>query len=148
MWFGLRKFFERRFDARNGEKRFFHLRLALGAVVGQRAALLDLFGGGQMRSLSAILQSSSWTLSEGVTFDQMRITSVDWATYPILRFHSVPDSVEVHIVDRPGLPFLGAGEAGQGPAAAAIANAIADATGQRLRDLPLTAAKLKAAVGI
>jgi CO/xanthine dehydrogenase Mo-binding subunit len=96
----------------------------------------------------AILQSSSWTLYESVTFDQTRITSVDWATYPILRFHSVPDSVEVHIVDRPGLPFLGAGEAGQGPAAAAIANAIADATGQRLRDLPLTAAKLKAAVGI
>ena len=96
----------------------------------------------------AILQSSSWTLYESVTFDQTRITSVDWATYPILRFHSVPDSVEVHIVDRPGLPFLGAGEAGQGPAAAAIANAVADATGQRLRDLPLTAAKLKAAVGI
>jgi nicotinate dehydrogenase subunit B len=96
----------------------------------------------------AILQSSSWTLYESVTFDQTRITSVDWATYPILRFHSVPDSVEVHIVDRPGLPFLGAGEAGQGPAAAGIANAIADATGQRLRDLPLTAAKLKAAVSI
>jgi nicotinate dehydrogenase subunit B len=96
----------------------------------------------------AILQSSSWTLYESVTFDQTRISSVDWATYPILRFHSVPDSIEVHIVDRPGLPFLGAGEAGQGPAAAAIANAIADATGQRLRDLPLTAAKLKAAVGI
>jgi hypothetical protein len=55
---------------------------------------------------------------------------------------------DAHIVDRPGLPFLGAGEAGQDPAAAAIANAIADATGQRLRDLPLTAANLKAAVGI
>jgi CO/xanthine dehydrogenase Mo-binding subunit len=96
----------------------------------------------------AILQSASWTLYEAVTFDDRRITSVDWATYPILRFASVPDSVEVHIVDRPGLPFLGAGEAGQGPAAAAIANAVADATGQRLRDLPLTAAKLKSAIGI
>ncbi|WP_424132149.1 hypothetical protein [Roseiarcus sp.] len=58
------------------------------------------------------------------------------------------DSVEVHIIDRPKLPFLGAGEAGQDPAAAGIANAIADATGQRLCDLPLTAAKLKAAVDI
>jgi len=96
----------------------------------------------------AILQSASWTLYEAVTFDDTRITSVDWATYPILRFASLPDSVEVHIIDRPGLPFLGAGEAGQGPAAAAIANAIADATGQRLRDLPLTAAKLKSAIGI
>jgi len=96
----------------------------------------------------AILQSLSWTLYENVTFDDTRITSVDWATYPILRFNNVPLSVEVHIIDRPGLPFLGAGEAGQGPAAAALANAIADATGQRLRDLPLTAAKLKSAVGI
>jgi nicotinate dehydrogenase subunit B len=93
-----------------------------------------------------ILQSVSWTLYEAVTFDETRITSVDWATYPILRFDSVPDSVEVHIVDRPGLPFLGAGEAAQGPAAAALANAIADATGQRLRDLPLTASKLKTAL--
>ena len=49
---------------------------------------------------------------------------------------------------RPGQPFLGTGEAGQGPTAAAIANAVRDATGQRLRDLPLTAARVKAAVGV
>jgi CO/xanthine dehydrogenase Mo-binding subunit len=96
----------------------------------------------------AIVQSSSWTLYENVTFDESRITSVDWATYPILRFNNVPASVEVHLIDRPGTPFLGAGEAGQGPTSAAIANAVADATGQRLRDLPLTAARLKSAVGI
>lgn len=94
----------------------------------------------------AILQSASWTLYESISFDRTRITSVDWSTYPILRFQSVPDSIEVHIIDRPGLPFLGAGEAGQGPAAAAIANAIADATGQRLRDLPLTAERIKDAI--
>jgi nicotinate dehydrogenase subunit B len=63
--------------------------------------------------------------------------------YPMLRFHSVPDSIEVYIIDRPGLPFLGAGEAGQGPAATAVANAIANAMSQRLRDLPLALAKLK-----
>ena len=51
-------------------------------------------------------------------------------------------------MDRPGLPFLGAGECGQGPAAAAIANALADATGQRLRDLPLSKEKVKAAIGV
>ena len=96
----------------------------------------------------AIRQSTSWTLYESITFDETRVTSIDWATYPILRFNSVPDSVEVHIIDRPGLPFLGAGEAGQGPAAAAVANAIANATGQRLRDLPLTSAKLKTAIVI
>jgi nicotinate dehydrogenase subunit B len=64
-----------------------------------------------------------------------------------LRFNAVPDTVEVHIVPRPGQPFLGTGEAAQGPVAAAIANAIASATGHRLRDLPLTRVKVKAALG-
>ncbi len=95
----------------------------------------------------AILQSMSWTLFEEVAFDASGIGSVDWATYPILRFDAVPDSVEVHLMDRPGLPFLGCGECGQGPTGAAIANAVADATGARLRDLPLTRDKVLAAVG-
>jgi CO/xanthine dehydrogenase Mo-binding subunit len=94
----------------------------------------------------AILQSMSWTLYESVTFDDTRITSIDWQTYPILRFNSVPEKVEVHIINRPGLPFLGSGETGQGPAAASIANAIANATGKRLRDLPLTRKKIKDAI--
>jgi nicotinate dehydrogenase subunit B len=85
----------------------------------------------------AILQSGSWTLYEKVSFDDTRIRSVDWSTYPILRFDAVPEAVEVHIVDRPGQPYLGSGEAGQGPTAAALGNAVADATGVRLRDLPL-----------
>jgi CO/xanthine dehydrogenase Mo-binding subunit len=93
-----------------------------------------------------ILQSMSWTLFESVTFDQTRITSVDWATYPALRFSAVPDAMEVHIINRPGLPFLGAGEAGQGPSAAALGNAIADATGHRLRDLPLSRERIRAAL--
>ena len=94
----------------------------------------------------AILQSMSWTLYEAVTFDDTRITSIDWQTYPILRFNSVPDNIEVHIINRPGQPFLGSGETGQGPAAASIANAIANATGKRLRDLPLTRKKIKDAI--
>ena len=94
----------------------------------------------------AIVQSTSWTLYESVTFDDTRITSIDWQTYPILRFDAVPDSIEVHIINRPGLPFLGSGETGQGPAAASIANAIADATGKRLRDLPLTRKRIKDAI--
>jgi CO/xanthine dehydrogenase Mo-binding subunit len=96
----------------------------------------------------AILQSMSWTLYENVTFDERRITSVDWATYPILRFSAVPDAMEVHIINRPGMPFLGSGEAGQGPAAAAVANAVANATGHRFRDLPLAKERIKAAIGI
>ena len=63
-------------------------------------------------------------------------------------FRRRPASVEVHIVDRPGLPFLGTGEAGQGPMAAAIANALHDATGVRMRDLPLSPGRVKAAIGV
>jgi CO/xanthine dehydrogenase Mo-binding subunit len=94
----------------------------------------------------AILQSMSWTLYESVTFDKTRITSIDWQTYPILRFNAVPERVEVHVINRPGQPFLGSGETGQGPAAASIANAIADATGKRLRDLPLTRKRIRDAM--
>ena len=94
-----------------------------------------------------IIQSASWTLFEQVGFDKTRVTSRDWASYPIMRFSETPESLEVHVIDRPGQPFLGAGEASQGPAGAAIANAIAQATGTRLRDLPLTRERIKAAMG-
>jgi nicotinate dehydrogenase subunit B len=94
----------------------------------------------------AIMQSMSWTLYESVTFDDTRITSIDWQTYPILRFNSVPERIDVHIINHPGQPFLGSGETGQGPAAASIANAIASATGKRLRDLPLTRKRIKDAI--
>jgi nicotinate dehydrogenase subunit B len=94
----------------------------------------------------AIVQSMSWTLYESVSFDDKRITSIDWQTYPILRFDAVPDRIDVHIINRPGQPFLGAGETGQGPAAASLANAIAHATGKRLRNLPLTRKRIKDAI--
>jgi nicotinate dehydrogenase subunit B len=96
----------------------------------------------------AIIQSLSWSLFESVSFDTARITSTDWSTYPILRFSSVPESVTVRILDRPGTPFLGCGEAGQGPASAALANAVTNATGKRVRDLPLNAARVKATIGV
>ena len=95
-----------------------------------------------------ILQSVSWSTFEAVMYNDTRITSRDWGTYPILRFSHVPQSVEVHVVDRPGQPFLGTGEAAQGPTAAALANAIADATGKRLRDLPFTPARVRAATTV
>jgi CO/xanthine dehydrogenase Mo-binding subunit len=93
-----------------------------------------------------ILQSMSWTLFEAVQFDRTRVTSVDWATYPILRFEHVPDSIDVHLIARPGQPFLGAGEAAQGPAAGALSNAVANAIGTRIRDIPFTPARVKAAM--
>ena len=95
-----------------------------------------------------IIQSISWTLYEAVTFDTTRITSRDWSTYPILRFSGVPETVDVHVITRPGMPFLGTGEAAQGPTAAALANAVADAIGVRIRDLPFSRARVKAAAGL
>jgi CO/xanthine dehydrogenase Mo-binding subunit len=93
-----------------------------------------------------IIQATSWTLYESVSFDKMRITSVDWSTYPILRFGSVPEIVEVHVVERPGEPFLGTGEAAQGPVAAAIGNALRHAVGVRLYDIPFTRDQLMRAM--
>jgi nicotinate dehydrogenase subunit B len=95
-----------------------------------------------------ILQSASWTLYESVRFDRTRITSRDWGSYPIMRFSTAPEAVDVIVIDRPGSPFLGTGEAAQGPTAAAIANALHDAVGVRVRELPLTAARVKAAIGV
>jgi len=95
-----------------------------------------------------IVQSASWTLYEAVSFDTTAITSTDWGSYPIARFADVPGSVDVHVIERPGAPFLGTGEAAQGPTAAALANAIANATGARLRELPLSRTRVKAAIGV
>ncbi len=83
------------------------------------------------------IQSASWALRERVRFDRTRITSVTWDSYPILRFTEVPQ-VTVRIVAAPGEPETGAGELAQGPVAGAIGNAVADAVGVRVRDLPLT----------
>jgi nicotinate dehydrogenase subunit B len=96
----------------------------------------------------AIVQSLSWTGMEAVTFDAPHRTSFDWSAYPVARFQDVPGVVEVHVLNRPGQPFLGAGEVGQGPAGAALANALADATGLRLRDLPISPDRVKAASGV
>jgi nicotinate dehydrogenase subunit B len=64
-----------------------------------------------------------------------------------MRFSGVPAAVEVHLIDRPDKPFLGAGEAATGPTGAAIGNAIANATSVRIREVPLTPDRLRAAIG-
>jgi nicotinate dehydrogenase subunit B len=91
-----------------------------------------------------VIQSASWTLKERVHFDRTRLTSADWEAYPILTFPEVPE-VEHVLIDRPGMPFLGAGEATQGPTAAAIGNAVFDAIGLRLLDIPFTPERIQAA---
>lgn len=90
------------------------------------------------------IQAASWALKEQVRFDRTRITSDNWDHYPILRFSEVP-AVEVELMERPREPALGAGEAAQGPVAAAIANAVFDALGVRVRDLPITPERIVAA---
>jgi nicotinate dehydrogenase subunit B len=93
----------------------------------------------------AIVQTLSHALHEEVTFDASRVTSVDWASYPILRFPEVP-AIDVILMDRPDQPLLGAGEAGTVPVAAALGNAFFDATGVRLRRAPFTAERVTAAL--
>lgn len=92
-----------------------------------------------------IVQTLSRALHEEVTFDRSRVTSVDWASYPVLRFPEAPQ-VEVILIDRPDQPLLGAGEAATAPVAAALANAVFDATGVRLRTVPFTQERMKAAL--
>ena len=90
-----------------------------------------------------LIQSLSWTLKEEVKFDETGVLSNDWKSYPIMTFTEVPP-VDVVLIDRPGEPYLGTGEAAQGPTCAAVANAVFDATGARLRRLPFTPDRLKA----
>jgi nicotinate dehydrogenase subunit B len=92
-----------------------------------------------------ILQTLSRALHEEVKFDQSRVTTVDWASYPILTFPEAPP-VEVALIDHPELPLLGAGEAATAPVAAALGNAVFDATGVRLRTVPFTRERVRAAM--
>ena len=90
----------------------------------------------------SIVQTLSRALHEEVKFDRSRVTSVNWASYPILKFPEVPP-IAVALIDRPTLPPFGAGEAATAPVAASLANAIFDATGVRLRSVPFAAAGVK-----
>ncbi|CAN1564010.1 Aldehyde oxidase/xanthine dehydrogenase, molybdopterin binding [Burkholderiaceae bacterium] len=89
-----------------------------------------------------LIQSLSWSLKEEVKFDDTQILSTDWSSYPILTFSEIPP-VEVVLINRPGAPFLGTGEASQGPTSAALANAVFEATGVRFRQLPFTPERIK-----
>lgn len=92
-----------------------------------------------------IVQATSWTLKEEVRFDRTRITSRNWADYPILTFAEAP-RVETVLIDHPDEPSVGVGEGMAGPVAAAVGNAVANALGVRVRDLPLTPQRIVAAM--
>lgn len=91
------------------------------------------------------IQATSWVLKECVRFDRTRITSTSWTDYSILTFSEVP-MVDVEIIQRPEIEPVGAGEAAHGPVTAAIANAVHDCLGVRVRDLPITRDRIIAAM--
>jgi CO/xanthine dehydrogenase Mo-binding subunit len=109
----------------------------LGLVINPDGAANQLEGGA--------IQSCSWTLHEALAFSRDRITTRSWADYPILSFSETP-SVTVSLIPRPDQPPLGAGEASQGPTAAAIGNAVFDALGVRIRQLPITPERILSTV--
>jgi CO/xanthine dehydrogenase Mo-binding subunit len=85
------------------------------------------------------------TLKEQVKLDDTGVTSLDWDTYPILKFSEIPE-ISTELVHAPDLPTLGMGECTFGPTAAAIGNAVAHALGTRIRDMPLTRDRIEAAL--
>ena len=93
----------------------------------------------------ALLQAASWTLREQVNYDEQGITSLDWRSYPILRFRDAP-AIDIELINRSDQPYMGVGEGAMGPVSAAIANAVYDAVGVRLRHIPFTPDKVKEAL--
>ena len=91
-----------------------------------------------------IVQTASRALIEEVKFDNKNVTSVDWQSYPILDIKDAPESIDITLIDHPEMAPFGGGEATCRPLAAALANAIFDATGVRLRQVPFTPEKVKA----
>ena len=92
-----------------------------------------------------IIQGVSRSLMEEVKFDTNGIKTLDWSTYPVLRFPDIPE-VDLVLINRPEMPALGGGEPSSAPIAAAIANAIFDAVGVRLREAPFTPDRVLAAL--
>ena len=90
-----------------------------------------------------MIQTLSRTLKEELKFDRSRVTSLDWASYPILTFPEVPDIV-MDLIDRPAENPWGAGEPSAAVVSAAVSNAVFDATGARLRSVPFTPDRVQA----
>ncbi|NDW05343.1 molybdopterin cofactor-binding domain-containing protein [Jiella pacifica] len=112
-------------------------------VVGHDAGMMINPAGVQHQIHGNVVQSASRVLKEEVSFQNSTVESRDWGSYPIANFPEVPD-VEVLMLPRPAEPPLGVGESASVPSAAAIANAIFDATGVRFRELPFTPERIKA----
>jgi nicotinate dehydrogenase subunit B len=114
-------------------------------VVAQDAGLMINPKGVELQVCGNVIQSVSRALMEEVRFDKSGVTSLDFQTYPIATFPDVPD-IDVVLLDRSDDPPLGVGESTCVPSAAAIANAIFDATGARMRQVPFTPQRIKTAL--
>jgi CO/xanthine dehydrogenase Mo-binding subunit len=114
-------------------------------VIAQDCGLIINPDGVKNQIEGNVIQSLSRALKEEVKFDEYRVTSIDWETYPILKFSEVPE-IDIVLIDRPDQPSLGAGEPAHVTTSAAVANAIFDATGARLRQIPFTPERVKAAL--
>jgi CO/xanthine dehydrogenase Mo-binding subunit len=107
-----------------------------GEIVDAEGVRAQLEGG--------FIQAASWTLYEQVLYERDGIVSRDWDTYPIITFDNIPQ-MHTHLIVNPGMPYLGAGEGAAGPTAAAIGNALKDATGLRVREMPFNPDRIMAA---
>jgi len=105
-----------------------------GLIVNPGAVRNQIEGG--------VIQSISRALKEEVTFDRSRVTSLDWASYPIITFNEIPDEIDIVLLPRPDLPPMRVGEPASESVWPGVANAIFDAIGVRLRQLPFTPARV------
>jgi nicotinate dehydrogenase subunit B len=112
-------------------------------VAGQDSGLMINPDGVRHQIHGNVIQSTSRALMEEVSFDRNSVTSREWGAYPIIKFPDIP-KIDVLMLPRPDQPPLGVGESASVPSAAAIANAIFDATGVRFRELPFTPERILA----
>ena len=109
-----------------------------GLIINPRGLELTIEGN--------VVMALSRTLCEEVKFDRERVLSVDWTSYPILEIQDAPEQIDIVLINRPDLPASGAGEPSTRTVPAAIANAIFDATGARIRRVPITPERVRAAL--
>ena len=109
-----------------------------GLIVNPGAVRNQIEGG--------VIQSISRALKEEVKFDRSHVTTLDWSSYPIITFNEIPDEIDIVLINRPDLPPMRVGEPASESVWPGVANAVFDAIGVRIRDLPLNPERIRAAL--